>query len=76
MAALANPIVSANLFADERNSANKFADTRAESNELFPIFLKLNELKLLIVGGGYVGLEKVTAVLQNSQLFSDGYPWH
>lgn len=35
-------------------------------NELFPIFLKLNELKLLIVGGGYVGLEKVTAVLENS----------
>lgn len=36
------------------------------SNELFPIFLKLNQLKMLIVGGGYVGLEKVTAVLQNS----------
>lgn len=35
-------------------------------NELFPVFLKLNELKLLIVGGGYVGLEKVTAVLENS----------
>jgi uroporphyrin-III C-methyltransferase len=35
-------------------------------NELFPVFLKLNQLKLLIVGGGYVGLEKITAVLQNS----------
>jgi uroporphyrin-III C-methyltransferase len=35
-------------------------------NELFPVFLKLNQLKVLIVGGGYVGLEKVTAVLQNS----------
>jgi uroporphyrin-III C-methyltransferase len=35
-------------------------------NELFPIFLKLNQLKVLIIGGGYVGLEKVTAVLQNS----------
>ena len=35
-------------------------------NTLFPVFLKLNELKLLIVGGGYVGLEKVTAVLDNS----------
>ena len=35
-------------------------------NALFPVFLKLNELKLLIVGGGYVGLEKVTAVLDNS----------
>jgi uroporphyrin-III C-methyltransferase len=37
-------------------------------NDLFPIFLKLHELRLLIVGGGYVGLEKLTAVLQNSPL--------
>ncbi len=42
---------------------NPKSETR---NELFPVFLKLNELKLLIVGGGYVGLEKVTAVLENS----------
>jgi uroporphyrin-III C-methyltransferase len=37
-------------------------------NDLFPVFLKLHELRLLIVGGGYVGLEKITAVLQNSPL--------
>jgi uroporphyrin-III C-methyltransferase len=37
-------------------------------NNLFPVFLKLHELRLLIVGGGYVGLEKITAVLQNSPL--------
>jgi uncharacterized protein len=37
-----------------------------EGNQLFPIFLKLNELHTLIVGGGYVGMEKVTAVLANS----------
>lgn len=42
---------------------NPKSETR---NDLFPVFLKLNELKLLIVGGGYVGLEKVTAVLENS----------
>ena len=37
-------------------------------NHLFPIFLKLNndDLHLLIVGGGYVGLEKIEAVLGNS----------
>jgi precorrin-2 dehydrogenase/sirohydrochlorin ferrochelatase len=35
-------------------------------NNLFPIFLKLENLHTLIVGGGYVGLEKVTAVLENS----------
>jgi precorrin-2 dehydrogenase / sirohydrochlorin ferrochelatase len=35
-------------------------------NPLFPIFLKLENLHTLIVGGGYVGLEKLTAVLNNS----------
>jgi siroheme synthase-like protein len=35
-------------------------------NNLFPIFIKLEELKLLIVGGGNVGLEKLQTVLQNS----------
>jgi len=37
-----------------------------ETNTLFPVFLKLEELRLLIVGGGYVGLEKLSAVLANS----------
>lgn len=36
------------------------------ANYLFPVFLKLEQLSLLIVGGGYVGNEKLTAVLQNS----------
>ena len=35
-------------------------------NNLFPIFLKLEHLSMLIVGGGYVGMEKLSAVLQNS----------
>ena len=35
-------------------------------NNLFPVFIKLQQLQLLIVGGGYVGLEKLTAVLTNS----------
>lgn len=35
-------------------------------NPLFPIFLKMENLRLLIVGGGYVGHEKLTAILQNS----------
>lgn len=39
----------------------------ADGNQLFPIFLKLEELSVLIVGGGYVGNEKLTALLQNSQ---------
>ena len=35
-------------------------------NTLFPIFLKLEQMNLLIVGGGYIGLEKLEAVLKNS----------
>ncbi len=35
-------------------------------NVLFPIFIKLHEIQTLIVGGGYVGLEKLEAVLRNS----------
>jgi siroheme synthase-like protein len=36
------------------------------SNKLFPVFLKLEQLHVLIVGGGKIGLEKITAVLSNS----------
>lgn len=35
-------------------------------NRLFPVFLKLEQLNVLLVGGGYVGLEKLTALLQNA----------
>jgi siroheme synthase-like protein len=38
----------------------------AESNKLFPIFLKLEELQLLIIGGGNTALEKLNSVLSNS----------
>ena len=37
-----------------------------EVNNLFPVFLKLEQMQLLIVGGGYVAEEKLNAVLQNS----------
>lgn len=37
-----------------------------EQNPLFPVFLKLEELHTLLVGGGNVGLEKLTALLKNS----------
>ena len=36
-----------------------------EINRLFPVFLKLGKLRLLLVGGGYVAMEKLTAVLNN-----------
>jgi siroheme synthase-like protein len=37
-----------------------------EGNQLFPVFLKLNNLHTVLVGGGNVGLEKLTAILNNS----------
>lgn len=36
------------------------------TNQLFPVFLKLENFRVLIVGGGKVGLEKVNAILNNS----------
>jgi siroheme synthase-like protein len=37
-----------------------------ESNQLFPVFLKLEALSVLVIGGGNVALEKLQAVLNNS----------
>lgn len=40
--------------------------TTEVKNTLFPVFLKLENFRVLIVGGGKVGLEKVTAIINNS----------
>lgn len=45
---------------------NELSPLPKDGNNLFPVFLKLEQLTILIVGGGYVGNEKLTAVLQNS----------
>ena len=37
-----------------------------QTNTLFPVFIKLEKLRLLIVGGGFIGLEKLQAVINNS----------
>lgn len=42
-------------------------EKEGNSNELFPVFLKLNSLRLLIIGAGIVGKEKLLAVLNNSE---------
>jgi siroheme synthase-like protein len=41
-------------------------ETMDNRNTLFPLFLKLEDRRLLIIGGGKVGLEKLNAVLGNS----------
>ncbi len=38
----------------------------SQGNVLFPVFIKLHEINTLVVGGGYVGLEKLEAILKNS----------
>jgi uncharacterized protein len=37
-----------------------------DKNHLFPVFLKLESLEVLLVGAGNVGLEKLSAILQNA----------
>jgi precorrin-2 dehydrogenase/sirohydrochlorin ferrochelatase len=36
------------------------------ANELYPVFLKANELHILVVGGGFVGFEKMSFLLKSS----------
>ena len=40
--------------------------TVKDGNKLFPVFLKLEELNVLLVGAGNVGLEKLQAILSNA----------
>lgn len=37
-----------------------------KENELFPVFFRMDKLRLVVIGGGAVGTEKVGAILKNS----------
>jgi precorrin-2 dehydrogenase / sirohydrochlorin ferrochelatase len=37
-------------------------------NHLYPVFLKVHELNILLVGGGFVGTEKLTFLLKSSPM--------
>jgi siroheme synthase-like protein len=37
-----------------------------QGNQLFPVFLKLDTIHTLLIGAGPIGLEKLTAILDNS----------
>lgn len=39
--------------------------TPSAGNPLFPVFLKLDQIQTVVVGGGNVGLEKLEALLKN-----------
>lgn len=42
--------------------------SRADTNNLFPVFLKLEELNVLLIGAGNVGIEKLSAIISNAPL--------
>ncbi len=46
--------------------SKKYEDAMEERNELYPVFLKVSNLNILVVGGGNVGLEKLTFLLKSS----------
>ena len=48
------------------NIENGSQSAALERNELYPVFLKLHNLSVLIVGGGNVGLEKLSFLLKSS----------
>ncbi len=50
------------------SSLKLIQDDNNEGNQLFPVFIKLNELHTVLIGAGNVGLEKLTAILNNSPL--------
>lgn len=54
---------------DQISNVETSSDERTDSesgNKLFPVFLKLEDLRLLVIGGGNVASEKLHAILRNS----------
>lgn len=51
----------------QNNELDTVQDERNGGNQLFPVFLKLNQLHTVLIGGGNVGLEKLNAILHNSR---------
>ncbi len=43
-------------------------DDKSAGNQLFPVFIKLNQLHTVLIGAGNIGLEKLTAIVNNSPL--------
>lgn len=56
------------MATDKNITISRITDSESGkgTNLLFPVFLKLEELRVLVVGGGKVGLEKLSAILGNA----------
>lgn len=52
------------------DSATIKQETEQGQNKLLPIFLKLDGLRVLIIGGGLVAAEKISAILNNASPLS------
>jgi uncharacterized protein len=50
----------------KKNGATEDVAVGLDTNHLFPVFLRLETLEVLVVGAGNVGLEKLNAILGNS----------
>jgi len=48
------------------NDVESPSQNGGSTNRLFPVFLKLEEMKVLLVGAGNVALEKLNAIVNNS----------
>jgi siroheme synthase-like protein len=48
------------------NKEHKHDGALNDGNNLFPVFIKLENLRVLIIGGGNVALEKLKTVIENS----------
>ncbi len=51
---------------NKHSASLPFTEELGMKNELYPVFLKLHNLNVLIVGGGNVGLEKLSFMLKSS----------
>lgn len=49
----------------ETNSMEQ-TEMNGKGNELFPVFFRLDKLRIVVIGGGAVGTEKVGAILKSS----------
>jgi siroheme synthase-like protein len=52
----------------EKKQIETTTDLADQKNQLYPVFLKLEKLDLLLVGAGNVGLEKLHSLLANSPM--------
>ena len=51
---------------NESNSPNSPLEVGGNINTLFPVFFKLEQLHVLLIGGGNVALEKLQAIVNNA----------